>query len=71
METFIFKGKGVHYWRAQTQHVRNFSELVRWFEREQGLSRARAIRAARNVAPERYNQHMAALHPNAQAMAMR
>jgi hypothetical protein len=62
MQNFTFQGKGVHYWRAKTERIYSFDELVRWFQREHGLSRANAIQAARRTRPELYNAHMQALH---------
>jgi hypothetical protein len=62
MENFTYQGKGVHYWRAKTERIWSFDDLVRWFQREHGLGRPNAIQAARRTRPELYNSHMQALH---------
>ena len=71
METtsFTFKGKGVHYWRARTERLTSFSDVVSWFQREHGLGKGRAIIAARRSRPEAYNEWMAKKHPNVNRMA--
>ncbi len=68
MENFTFKGKGVHYWRAQTERLTSFSDVVSWFQRQHGLSKARAIIAARRSRPEAYNEWRAKQNPTLQRM---
>lgn len=55
---FVFDGKGVEYFRAQTSGLRTFEEVVTWFER-QGVRRGQAINLARKTRPDGYNEWMA------------
>jgi hypothetical protein len=64
MENLMFQGKSVQYWRNEIERRRagSFNDVVAFFEREHGLSKARAKIAARKVAPEKYNEFMAKAH---------
>jgi hypothetical protein len=64
MENLMFQGKSIQYWRHQIEQRRagGFNDVVRLFQREQGLSKARAMIAARTVAPEKYNEFMRRAH---------
>lgn len=55
-QQFNFEAKGIEYWRAQTRHLHNFDAIVHWFQTEHGLSKARAIIAARRTDGQGYNQ---------------
>jgi len=69
METFTLEK--VHYFRAKVDRTypSSFSDVVTWFERECGMSKGRAIMAARETHGHLYNAFHAAAHPNAQRMA--
>ena len=64
MENLVFDGKSVQYWRQQIDERRagSFNDVVGFFQRELGLSQARAKIAAIKVAPEKYNLFMAKVH---------
>ena len=57
----MFEGKSVQFWRRQIEQRRtgSFNDVVAFFQRELGLSQARAKIAAIKVAPEKYNHFMA------------
>ncbi len=61
-QNFVFKNKGAEFWSAQTRHVTRFEDVVRWFEREQGMKKAMAQRLARHSRPDLFNQFMARAH---------
>jgi hypothetical protein len=63
-QNFTLQGKGAQYWaaRIEDRKVKTFDGAVRYFQREQGLSRADAINAARKTRPDLYNQFHAHAH---------
>ena len=62
METFTLDK--IHYFRAKIDatHPRSFSQIVHWFQVNSGLSRGKAINAARRTYPNVYNAEMTLLH---------
>jgi len=59
-QQFVFNNKGAEFYRASTKHLRNFENIVQWFEQQRGVrSRGQAITLARKTRPELFNDWMA------------
>jgi hypothetical protein len=56
-QQFLFQNKGAAYFRAQTQHLHSFEDVIQFFAR-QGVRRGQAINLARKTHPDRYNTWM-------------
>jgi hypothetical protein len=57
-QRFNFESKSIEFWKAQTRHLNSHEDIVRWFEREHGISKSRAIVAARRTNGHLYNLSM-------------
>jgi hypothetical protein len=64
MENLKFTPERVEMFRAKVAKTcpRNFEDVVKYFERECGMRRSRAIFAARATRGDLYNAFHAALH---------
>ena len=56
-QQFVFNNKNAEYFRAETNHIRDFDCIIQYFRR-QGASQGEAINLARKTHPDRYNEWM-------------